>query len=105
MKVQIEDLTFNTILGILPFEREFEQRVIVNLSFEYTYDEDDKDFVDYSLVANDVKTIMKFEKFKLIEEALLFLKKELEKKYYISGLDIKISKPDILDDCKVSVTL
>ena len=40
MKIEISDLTFNTIIGILDFERIKEQRVIINLSFEYNFSKD-----------------------------------------------------------------
>lgn len=104
MKVFIEDLTFKTIIGILPFERVKKQRVVVDISFEYRYDDGKKDFVDYSLVAKDIKKIMKKKKFELIEEGIIYLDKKLSSKYPLSNLVIKISKPDILKDCRVSVS-
>lgn len=103
MDVYIENLSFKTIIGILPFERVKKQKVIVNLSFSYKYDDEKKDFVDYSLVVNDIKSIMKKKKFELIEEAILYLEKKLCLKYPISNLCLKITKPTILKDCKVSV--
>lgn len=103
MKIYIEDLKFKCIIGILPSERVTPQKVIVNLTFEYKYDEKIKEFVDYSQVAADVKGIMKKKRFELIEEAVVVLKSRLEKNYPISNISIKITKPDILKDCKVSV--
>lgn len=104
MKVFIEDLTFKTIIGILPFERVKKQKVIVNVTFQYKYDDERKDFVDYSLVSKDIKEIMKNKKFELIEEAIIYISNKLEKKYPLKKLKIKISKPEILKDCKVSVS-
>lgn len=103
MKVYIEDLSFKTIIGLLPFERVKKQTVIVNVTFEYQYDDEKKDFVDYSLVAKEIKKIIKKGKFELIEEALETLQKKLTKIFPISDLRIKITKPDILKECKVSV--
>jgi dihydroneopterin aldolase len=105
MKVFIEQLTFDTIIGILPFERETKQRVVIDLSFDYQYDDEKKDFVDYSHVSRDIENMMNEKKFELIEEALLFIRSELTKKYPISNLDLKIQKPDILNNCRVSVSL
>lgn len=105
MKVFIRDLTFKTIIGILPFERVKKQRVVLDISFEYEYNDQKKDFVDYSLVSKDVKKIIKKGEFELIEEALETLHKMLSKKYPIKNLQIKISKPDILKECIVSVQL
>ena len=103
MNVSIEDLTFKTIIGILPFERVTKQKVIVTLHFQYKFKKDQKDFVDYSHVANMAKLIIKKEKFLLIEDAIIYLQRALKNEFNISKLQIKISKPDILKDCLVSV--
>jgi dihydroneopterin aldolase len=104
MLVTIEQLTFKTIIGILPFERVKKQKVILDISFEYTFGKDSKEFIDYSEVSNLVKKIIKKKKFKLIEDAILSIKKTLYKKYKLSNLKIKISKPTILKNCVVSVS-
>lgn len=102
MKIEITDLTFKCIIGILDFERVKKQKVVINISFEYEYKKDY--FIDYSEVSNLVKTIMKKKKFLLLEDALLIIQKKLNKTYKITKLKIKISKPDILKDCIVSLS-
>ncbi|MFA9372552.1 MAG: dihydroneopterin aldolase [Poseidonibacter sp.] len=102
MKIEITDLTFKCIIGILDFERVKKQKVVINISFEYEYQKDY--FIDYSEVSNLVKTIMKKKKFLLLEDALLIIQKKLNKTYKITKLKIKISKPDILKDCIVSLS-
>ena len=104
MKVYIKSLTFNAIIGILKFERETKQTVIVDVDFKYTFNKKQKEFIDYSLVASDIKKIIKKEKFLLIEDAILVLNQKLISKYKMKKLNIKITKPDILDDCVVSVS-
>ena len=103
LKINIENLTFSCIIGILDFERTNEQRVVINLSFEDFYNDKSKDFIDYSEVANFLETSMKERKFELIEDAILFLRKSLKQSYKIEKLWIKISKPDIMNNCIVSV--
>ncbi len=103
MKVFIDNLSFKAIIGILPFERVTKQRVIVNISFSYDFNSND-DFIDYSKVARMVKSTMKKEKFKLIEDAIIHLQSKLQKRFKLSNLSIKITKPDILKDCVVSVS-
>ncbi len=103
LKINIDDLTFNCIIGILGFEREKEQRVILNISFEYFFQKDGSNFIDYSKVANFCEQSMIKEKFKLIEDAILFLRKGLKSTYDIKNLKVKISKPDIMPNCIVSV--
>ena len=61
MKVKIDKLTFNAIIGILPFEREHKQKVIVGISFKYTFDDKDQNFIDYSEVAKIVEKSLKVE--------------------------------------------
>lgn len=103
LKINIENLTFFCIIGILDFERITEQKVVVNLSFEYLYDDTSKDFIDYSKIVLFVENSMKEKKFELIEDAILFLRKTLKENYKIKNLWIKISKPEIMPNCIVSV--
>lgn len=103
LKVTITDLTFDCIIGILENERVTPQTVIVNLSFEYFFDDEKKEFIDYSKVASFVEKSMVEEKFLLIEDAILFLRKKLKNDYPMKNLWIKIAKPTILPNCIVSV--
>ena len=103
LKISIEDLTFNCIIGILPSERTNEQKVIVNISFEYFYKDDGSNFIDYSEIVSLVEEIMVKKEFTLIENAIIFVRKELKNNYKIKNLKIKISKPDILPNCVVSI--
>jgi len=103
LKVAIDSLTFKTIIGILPFERVTKQKVIIDLSFKYKFTKGQKDFIDYSHVANMVKMIMKQEKFLLIEDAIIYLDRALTNEFKIKKLKLKITKPDILKNCTVSV--
>ncbi len=102
--VSIDNLTFEAIIGILPEERETPQRVILDISFEYGYNNSSKEFINYADVATLVKSTMCEKKFELIEEALLYIENLLYKTYGVKNLKIKIAKPDILDNCVVSVT-
>jgi len=103
LKVNINELTFECIIGILDFERVKKQKVILDISFEYFYNEDGSNFIDYSHVAAFAQSSMENEKFKLIEDAILFIRKGLKSTYNIKNLKVKISKPDIMPNCIVSV--
>jgi dihydroneopterin aldolase len=103
LKVCIEDLTFKCILGILDIEREKKQKVIVNISFKYYFNKTNSKFIDYSKIVSYVKKTMKKKKFKLIEDAILFIKKDLKSTYNIKRFKIKISKPNIISNCIVSI--
>lgn len=102
MKVYIEDFRFKCIIGILDFERRTPQDVIINLKLVYEFT---TDFINYSDVADVIKTTMQEKKFELIEDALITLFSLLKGKYpNISSLFIKITKPSILENCTVSVS-
>ena len=101
MIITIEDLKFQTIIGILDFERKSEQDVIINLEITYSFKDE---FINYAEVAELIKTTMKSKKFLLIEDALLNLSQILKENFStIEKLYLKITKPSILPDCKVSV--
>lgn len=103
MTIHIETLTFETIIGLLDFERDRPQRVIVDLEIRYDYR--GENFIDYADVALRIQEKMKKEKYFLLEEALLDLKKMLTEHYReIEHLKLKIAKPDILAECHVALS-
>jgi len=102
MQIEIKDLSFECIIGILDFERITPQKVCINTSITYTYNQE---FLNYALVAEHIENKMKTEQFELIEEALLSLNHSLKASFpLISILFLKISKPDILANCEVSLS-
>ena len=103
MKIEIKNLSFKAIIGILDFERVKKQRVKINLVATYDYKKNE--FIDYVEIKNLVKKTVKKKKFLLLEDALNHLAKKLKKKFpQIKTLYIKISKPNILKDCQVSIS-
>ncbi len=102
MKISIENLTFKCIIGILDFERVKKQKIVIDIFFEYDYLNNDT-FIDYSEISSKIEKIMKKKKFELLEEAILYIENYLNKKYPIKNLKIKISKPNILKNCIVSL--
>ena len=102
MKIEISDLTFNCIIGILDFERIKKQKVIINISFEYEYSKDL--FIDYSEISTLVKKTMKEQKFLLLEDAILYIESLLQNSYKIYALNIKISQPNIRKNYIVSLS-
>ncbi len=102
MKIEISDLSFKCIIGILDFERIKKQKVLINVSFEYKYSKDN--FINYAEVSTLIEKTMKKEKFLLLEDAILYLESLLLNSYKIDTLKIKISKPNILKNCIVSLS-
>lgn len=102
MTIHIQDLKFQCIIGILDFERVNPQDVIINLEIDYDYKDN---FINYAEVVTLIKSDMIKNKFLLIEDALENLSLKLKKEFStINKLNLKITKPSILSDCKVSVS-
>ncbi|WP_457606403.1 dihydroneopterin aldolase [Nitratifractor sp.] len=102
MTIEIDDLSFEAILGILPREREIPQPLRVNLRAEYRYLPEE--YLDYAAIAEQVKSTLQKGRFGLIEDALSSLGGELLASYpQIETLTIRIEKPEILPDCRVAV--
>lgn len=102
MTIHIEDLKFQCIIGILDFERIKPQDVIINATVEYDYH---GNFINYADIVEIIKKSMLNDKFLLIEDAINEINLKLIKEYNtIKSINIKITKPSILPDCKVSVS-
>ncbi len=100
MTIHIQKLRFETIIGILDFERITPQRVEIDCALEY-----ERGFVDYAQVVQLIKREMDKNRFELIEEALETLAREIKSRYEdVSRLELKIMKPDIMEDCEVGVS-
>lgn len=102
MRIYIEELEFQTIIGILDFERITPQNLIINLSIDYNYTDS---YINYAEVCEFIKEHTIKSKFLLLEEALETLSQILKEKFpLIQTLNLKITKPSILPDCMVSVS-
>jgi len=103
MRIHIDDLEIFCIIGVLDFERETEQRVLLTIEIEYPYTA--SHFIDYSLIVLEIEQHLKKSKYELLEEALSGIKVLLFQYFpSIGTLNIKISKPDILHQCNVGVS-
>jgi len=103
MTIHIEALTFDVIIGLLDFERDRPQRVIIDLEASYDYKDDL--FIDYAELVIEIKDELKTKRYELLENALLGLKERLSAAYPdLQTLSLKLSKPDILPECTVSLS-
>lgn len=102
MKILIENLTFESIIGILENERINPQQVIVDCIIEYPYC--DNHFINYADVSNTIEKTVQDEKFHLIEEALEHVARTLKNDFpLINELHLTLRKPNILQNCTVGV--
>lgn len=104
MIISIKELTFDTIIGLLDFERVTKQKIIINCHINYSF-KNESSFINYADVTQLIETIMNREKFKLIETALIVLIDEIKKTFSLSErITLTITKPDIINNCHVSVS-
>ncbi|NWF67021.1 MAG: dihydroneopterin aldolase [Campylobacterales bacterium] len=99
--MKIKELQIECIIGILDFERENSQKVVVNLECDYEYG--DK-FLDYALIVSKIEDSFICEQFLLIEDAINSILTMLKKEFsFIKSIKIEILKPDILKNCTVGI--
>jgi dihydroneopterin aldolase len=102
MTILIENLTFETIIGILDFERTSLQKVSIDCIINYHYNA--TEFINYADVSNLIEMTMHTQKFELVETALETLSVVLKKSFpLIDELTLTLRKPNILQNCTVGV--
>ncbi|WP_121044920.1 FolB domain-containing protein [Helicobacter pylori] len=103
--VHIHNLVFETILGILEFERLKPQKISVNLDLFYT-ELSNKAYLDYMEIQEIIQNTMREKQYLLIEDALKDLSQILKTRYKeISELFLKISKLEISPNSQVEVSV
>jgi dihydroneopterin aldolase len=104
MTIHIDALTFSTIIGILDFERTTPQEVIVDATIDYCYI--DSNFINYAEVIATIEDEITKKKYELLEDALTDITDILLKQYsQIKQIYLKITKPNIIPNAKVSLSL
>ncbi|EMH39544.1 dihydroneopterin aldolase [Helicobacter pylori GAM83Bi] len=103
--VHIHHLVFETILGILEFERLKPQKISVDLDLFYT-ELPNKAYLDYMEIQEIIQNTMREKQYLLIEDALKDLSHVLKTRYKeISELFLKISKLEISPNSQVGASV
>ncbi|WRB28716.1 FolB domain-containing protein [Helicobacter pylori] len=103
--VHIHNLVFETILGILEFERLKPQKISVNVDLFYT-ELPNKAYLDYMEIQELIQKMMREKQYLLIEDALKDLSHALKTRYNeISELFLKISKLEISPNSQVGASV
>lgn len=103
MTILIENLKIEAIIGVLPFEREKPQKIIIDAELNYSYD---GEYLDYVEIVEFITQTLQKEKYEILEVALQDLKQKLKIKFStLTHLTLSIKKPDILSDCVVGVKI
>ncbi|CAJ98935.1 FolB domain-containing protein [Helicobacter acinonychis] len=103
--VHIHHFVFETILGILEFERLKPQKISVNLDLFYT-ESPNKVYLDYMEIQEIIQNTMQEKQYLLIEDALKDLSRILKTRYKeITELFLKISKLEISKNSQVGASV
>ncbi|MFP6345496.1 dihydroneopterin aldolase [Helicobacter pylori] len=103
--VHIHNLVFETILGILEFERLKPQKISVNLDLFYTQ-LPNRTYLDYMEIQELIEKMMQENQYLLIEDALKDLSHVLKTRYKeITELYLKISKLEISPNSQVGASV
>lgn len=122
----LEDFVIQTIIGILPNEREKAQKICIDAEFVCVWNpsmhsNDTKsnpslshknyenirtqDFLDYRILRKFIKESFT-QRFGLLEEALSYFYDEIPLRFpQIQEFWIKITKQEVFEDCKVSIKI
>ncbi|RKV03976.1 dihydroneopterin aldolase [Helicobacter pylori] len=103
--VHVHNFVFETILGILEFERLKPQKISVDLDLFYTQ-LPNKAYLDYMEIQEIIQNTMQEKQYLLIEDALKDLSHVLKTRYKeITELYLKISKLEISPNSQVGASV
>ncbi|MCQ2933143.1 FolB domain-containing protein [Helicobacter pylori] len=103
--IHIHNFVFETILGILEFERLKPQKISMDLDLFYT-ELPHKSYLDYMEIQEIIQNTMQEKQYLLIEDALKDLSHVLKTRYSeISELYLKISKLEISPNSQVGASV
>ena len=106
-KILIENLTCNASIGVYENEKLNKQKIIINLEILLinkvkTHTDNLNDVADYGKFRSLVLDIVNSKHFNLLETLAYNLIKKIETFDKVKNIKIKITKPEIYNDCSVS---
>ena len=109
-KILINNLIMQASLGVYETEKQNKQRIIVNVELLLSNDTEPKQdnleaTQDYSQFRKCLIDIIESQHFQLLEVLVGKVYSTLMRNSYVIGVKVKISKPDIFNDCEVAYEL
>ena len=109
-KIIINNLIMQASVGVYENEKQNKQRIIVNVELLLSNDTEPKQdnleaTQDYSQFRKCLIDIIESQHFHLLEVLVEKIHSTLMRNSYVIGTKVKISKPDIFDDCEVAYEL
>ena len=105
MKIKIKDFKLKTNIGIYDWEKNFEREILINITIDIpnskSLDTDQiQDTVDYEVIYNQIKNLVKTKKFNLIEKLAQEIVDLIMEDLRIKAISIEIDKINIFEDVK-----
>ena len=109
-KILINNLIIQASIGVYEQEKQNKQKIIVNVELLLSNDSEPKQdnleaTQDYSKFRKCLIDIIESQHFHLLEVLVEKIHSTLMRNSYVIGTKVKISKPDIFDDCEVAYEL
>lgn len=105
LRLHIENLRFEAIIGVLDSERLAPQPVIVESCIDYLYTPE-QDYLNYATICDFIREKIQTQGYELLESALLDLSRALKAEFpRIQRLTLCIKKPQILAPSVVGVSM
>ena len=106
-KILIENLTCSASVGVYENEKLNKQKIIINLEILLitkmkTHTDNLNDVADYGKFRRIILDVINSKHFNLIETLADNLIKKIENFDKVENIKLKITKPDIFNDCSVS---
>ena len=109
-KILINNLIIQASVGVYEHEKKHKQKIIVNVEILLSNDSEPKQdnlksTQDYSQFRNCLIDIVQSQHFQLLEVLVEKMHSTLMINSCVIGAKVKISKPDIFNDCEVAYQL
>ena len=106
-KIFIEDLICFASVGVYENEKLKKQNIIINIEILLinkmkTHTDNLNDVADYGKFRRIILDVINSKHFNLIETLAEYLIKKMETLDKVENIKLKITKPDIFNDCSVS---
>mgnify|MGYP001321229705 FL=1 len=109
-KILINNLIIQASVGVYEHEKQFKQKIIVNVELLLSNDSEPKQdnlesTQDYSQFRKCLIDIIQSQHFQLLEILVEKIHSTLMTNTYVIGVKVNISKPNIFNDCEVAYEL
>jgi dihydroneopterin aldolase len=104
-RVFVRDLEIVASVGLLEYEKRYEQRIVVSVDLSVRDDYDGvsdrlADVLDYSKAADDIARLVQSEHVNLIETLAERIAKQCLADERVERVRVRIEKPDVLPSCR-----